>query len=217
MKPPRQSSRALTPTRRSATRASPANANREAAAAVRAETGFPPGTFGEIATRYIGRECGRLARGAEIEAIIRRELLPVLGKRAFAELRRRDLHEIVIDISGSGRPAAAHKVREIGKRIASWSHEEELIEAQSVPRRPQPDSPAGTRPRPGAGRNPGVVGRLAGDGCADAQLHHPRRRGLAAPGGEIATMERGGFTSAGSGFGRSPPRRRRTAERILCR
>jgi integrase len=102
--------------------------SRVTAAAVRAETGFPPGTFGEIATRYIERECGRLARGAEIEATIRRELLPRIGKRAFADLRRRDLHEIVTDISGSGRPAAAHKLREVGKRIASWADDEELID-----------------------------------------------------------------------------------------
>jgi integrase len=94
---------------------------------VRAETGFTPGTFGEIATRYIERECSRLARGKEIERMIRRELVPALGPRPFAELRRRDLGDIVNLIDRSGRPAAAHKVREVGKRIASWADDEELI------------------------------------------------------------------------------------------
>jgi hypothetical protein len=101
---------------------------RETEKLVRAATGFAPDTFGEIATRYIERECARLARGAEIESTIRRELLPTLGPRRFAELRRRELQDVVNAISDSGRPAAAHKVREIGKRIASWADDEELMD-----------------------------------------------------------------------------------------
>jgi integrase len=103
-------------------------ADRQAATQVRAETGYAPGTLGELATRYIERECGRLARGSEIERTIRRELLPVLGDRRLAELRRRDLNEVTNTIVDSGRPAAAHKVREIGKRITSWADNEELID-----------------------------------------------------------------------------------------
>jgi integrase len=103
-------------------------AERETAMRVRDETGYSPGTFGELATRYIARECGRLARGAEIERIVRRALLPGLGNRSLAELRRRDLNEIVNEIVDSGRAAAAHKVREVGKRITSWADNEELIE-----------------------------------------------------------------------------------------
>jgi integrase len=95
---------------------------------VRVETGFGPGTFGEIAARYIERECPRLARGQEVESIIRRELLPPLGTRPVAELRRRDLGDVVNAITRGGHPAAAHKVREIGKRFDSWADDEELIE-----------------------------------------------------------------------------------------
>jgi integrase len=95
---------------------------------VRSETGYSPGTFGELATRYMKRECTRLARGAEIERLVRRELMPQLGNRRLAELRRRDLNEIANAIVESGRPAAAHKVREIGKRITSWADNEELID-----------------------------------------------------------------------------------------
>jgi integrase len=103
-------------------------AEREIGARVRSETGYSPGTFGELATRYMERECTRLARGAEIERLVRRELMPQLGNRRLAELRRRDLNEIANAIVESGRPAAAHKVREIGKRITSWADNEELID-----------------------------------------------------------------------------------------
>jgi integrase len=99
-----------------------------AAARVFEETGFDPGSFGELAVRYIDRECSRLARGAELARLIRRELLPPLGARPFAELRRRDLNELAGAIADSGRPAAALKVREIGKRIAAWGEDQELID-----------------------------------------------------------------------------------------
>jgi integrase len=101
---------------------------RQTAIEVLEETGFAPGTFGELATRYIDRETPRLARGPEIASLIRRELLPAFGARPFAELRRHDLGAIVGAIADSGRPAAALKVREVGKRIASWCEDEELIE-----------------------------------------------------------------------------------------
>jgi integrase len=101
----------------------------EQAKRVQIATGYAAGTFGAIAMDYIDSECARLARGAEIEATIRRELLPALGTRPFAALRRGDLRNIVNAIIKRGRPAAAHKVREIGKRIASWAaDDEELID-----------------------------------------------------------------------------------------
>jgi integrase len=101
--------------------------DREQAKRIVEDTGFAAGTFGEIATRYIERECRRLARGGEIERLIWRELLPALGPRPFSELRRRDLGDVVNAILSDGHPSAAHKVREVGKRIASWADDEELI------------------------------------------------------------------------------------------
>src|SRR5438874_1383051 len=70
-------------------------AEREAAIRVRAETGYAPDSFGELAVCYIERECTRLARGPEIERTIRRELLPLVGNNRLADLRRRDLNEVV--------------------------------------------------------------------------------------------------------------------------
>jgi integrase len=106
-----------------------ASRRHEQAKKVRVATGYAADSFGAIATRYMDLECARLARGPEIRATIRRELLPALGTRPFAELRRRDLRDVVNAIIERGRPAAAHKVREIGKRIASWAaDDEELID-----------------------------------------------------------------------------------------
>jgi len=55
-------------------------------------------------------------------------LLPPFGTRPFPELRRRDLNELAGAVADGGRPAAALKVREVGKRIAAWGEDQELIE-----------------------------------------------------------------------------------------
>jgi integrase len=94
---------------------------RERARRVEAQTGYAPGTFGETAERYIAAECAGLARGAEIEAIIRRHLLPAWGAKPLDDLRRRDLTDVLDPILGAGRTQAAHKLREVAVRVANWA------------------------------------------------------------------------------------------------
>jgi integrase len=86
-----------------------------------AETGYRPGTFGEMAERYIRSECRNLARGAEVETLIRRRLLPLWGERKLEELRRRDLTALLDPIVEKGRTQAAHKLREVAIRIVNWA------------------------------------------------------------------------------------------------
>ena len=88
---------------------------------VEAETGYRPGSFGETAERYIRSECKMLARGADVEAVIRRHLLPPWGERQLDELRRRDLTALLDPIIESGRTQSAHKLREVAIRIVNWA------------------------------------------------------------------------------------------------
>jgi integrase len=88
---------------------------------VKAETGYRPGTFGETAERYIRSECKALARGAEVEAIIKRHLLPAWGEQALDTLRRRDLTAVLDPILAAGRTQCAHMLREIAIRIVNWA------------------------------------------------------------------------------------------------
>jgi hypothetical protein len=76
-------------------------------------------TFGALASHYIARECARLARGNEIEGVIRRYLLEPWGERPVAELRRRDLIKLIDPVVESGRTQAAHKLNEVALRIIS--------------------------------------------------------------------------------------------------
>jgi integrase len=94
---------------------------RERVRQVETETGYRPGTFGATAERYIRAECAALARGAEIEAIIRRHLVTAWGDRMIDELRRRDLTAVLDPIIAAGRMQAAHKLREVAIRIINWA------------------------------------------------------------------------------------------------
>ena len=52
------------------------------------DTGYPPGTFGDTAERYIRTECKALTRRRDVESVIRRRLLPAWDQLAIALLRR---------------------------------------------------------------------------------------------------------------------------------
>ena len=82
----------------------------------------PPGakTFGQIADEYIKREVPRLARGAETESVIRRQLLPTWRNIALPDLRRRNARELT-DAMVERKPAAAHKLHETYCRVLNWA------------------------------------------------------------------------------------------------
>lgn len=87
----------------------------------KAETGYAPGSFGDIAARYIKQECGLLRRGKEVEQIIDRELQPHWKDRPADALRRRDLSALLDPIILEGKIQKAHKVRELAIRVVNWA------------------------------------------------------------------------------------------------
>lgn len=94
---------------------------RDRAQTVEEDTGYRPGTFGETAVRYFRQECAGLRRGVEVEAIVRRNLLPVWGDRHIDELRRRDLTAALDPVIAAGKVQAAHKLREVAIRVVNWA------------------------------------------------------------------------------------------------
>ena len=86
-----------------------------------ADTGYPPDSFGHIAELYIRGECRALARGVEVEAIIRRRLLPSWGHQPLDELRRRDLTAVLDPVIAAGHTQAAHRLRGIAIRIVNFA------------------------------------------------------------------------------------------------
>ncbi len=84
--------------------------------------------FGPLAEKYIARECPKLARGADTESVIRREILPHWSDRPLAELRKRDALVLTDALIDAGKPAAAFKLYEILKRLGNWLVERDEIE-----------------------------------------------------------------------------------------
>ena len=97
-------------------------------------------TFGAIAEEYIKIEClerklkndkvlpPTLKGGREIESIIRRELMPHWQHRPLAELRKRDAIKRTEALVDDGRPAAAHRLHEIIRRIGRWAVRRDRID-----------------------------------------------------------------------------------------
>lgn len=113
----------------------PANLRDEAAQAAvqadayEAENGFRPGTWGDLASRYIKAECSSLRRGWELEQIINRSLQPHWRDRPASELRRKDLTAILDPLIVADKVQMAHKVREIAIRVINWAIDRGELEA----------------------------------------------------------------------------------------
>lgn len=80
-------------------------------------------TFGAVAERFIARECARLKRGRDVEAVIRRELLPGWRHRKMTSFRRGDLTVLTDELIDAEKPMAGHKLHETAKRIFNWAVE----------------------------------------------------------------------------------------------
>ena len=85
-------------------------------------------TFGIFAEEYIKRECPQLKRGDAIVSIIRRELLPSWSDRPVTELRKRDAIALTDALLDADKPAAAHKLHQVIKRIGNWLVDRDELE-----------------------------------------------------------------------------------------
>ncbi len=85
-----------------------------------------PQTFGKLAEQYIEKECPNLVRGSDVESVIRRQIVPALGSIPCAEIRMRDALLLIDDLLAAGKPAAAHKLREIIRRLGHYLVEQDI-------------------------------------------------------------------------------------------
>jgi integrase len=86
-------------------------------------------SFRALAESYIALECPSLRRGSEVEAIIRRELLPPWDDRHTGDFRRSDLTELTDRLIMTGTPMAAYRVYQTATRIFNWALNRGDIEA----------------------------------------------------------------------------------------
>ena len=98
---------------------------------------------------------------------MQREVLPVLGSRPFAEVRKRDLIALVEAVMDRGVPIMANRVLAHIKRLFSWAAGRDLIETD----------PAAhiERAGPGGDARPGADRPRTGRGLARGRGARPAR------------------------------------------
>jgi integrase len=95
----------------------------------RAEAEQKANTFAVVVTQFLTRHVCKLRSAADVEAVVKRELLPRWGNRQIAEISRRDIIALVSDISGLGRPAAARKAFAIASKFFNWAVASDIVES----------------------------------------------------------------------------------------
>jgi integrase len=77
--------------------------------------------FASVTEAFIAKHVRGLRSGPEVEAAIRRELLPRWGDKPVSQISRRNIVETLEEIAGSGKPYAAHKLYNYISKFFSWA------------------------------------------------------------------------------------------------
>ena len=90
-------------------------------------------SFTTVAEDFIKRHVRQLRSGAQVEAVIRRELIARWGERPIIEISRRDVAELVEAIAESGRPYAAHRTFAYASKLFNWAMARHLYGIEASP------------------------------------------------------------------------------------
>jgi Arm DNA-binding domain len=99
------------------------------AALQRAEARQRANSFGAVAEEFIARHVRKLARPAEIESAIRRELISRWGDRPITDVSRRDVIQMVESIADAGHQGAARRAFAFASKLFSWALERGIVVA----------------------------------------------------------------------------------------
>lgn len=90
--------------------------------------GNADGALASVVGEWLKRDQAGNRSRAEVERVMRRELISVLGKRPIAEIRKRDLLRLIEAIADRGTPIMANRVLAHTKRLFRWAAGRDLIE-----------------------------------------------------------------------------------------
>jgi integrase len=88
-------------------------------------------TLQKIAESYARHVKAKLRSGAEYEAMLNRHLLPKLGDRKAADLKRADI-VMVLDELGARAPVSANRLQAVTSAMFSWAVDQGLLEASPI-------------------------------------------------------------------------------------
>ena len=87
----------------------------------------PSRTVANVVEEWLVRDQGTNRSRGVVERIMRREVLPVLGTRPIAEVRKADIRELVEGIADRGHPFMAARVLAHIRRLFRWSAGRDLV------------------------------------------------------------------------------------------
>ena len=90
-------------------------------------------TFAAIAEDFIKDKLPGERKGREVERDIRREFLPLWGKRPVAEITAQDVRNVVKAAKDRGAPYQAHNLLTTARRLFSWAIDQHVYGLESSP------------------------------------------------------------------------------------
>ena len=103
-------------------------------------------TFAAVAEDFIAQKLPAERKGGEVERDIRREFLPIWGKRPITEITPLDVRNVVKAAVDRGAPYQAHNLFGEARRLFAWAIDQHIYGLESSPcDRLKPKSIAGPR------------------------------------------------------------------------
>jgi integrase len=90
-------------------------------------------SFEAVAEDFIKRHVSKLKSGAEVGRSIRRELVGRWGARPFADITRRDVVDLLEEVSASGRRYVAYRLLAYARKLFNWAIARDLYGIQTSP------------------------------------------------------------------------------------
>jgi integrase len=92
---------------------------------------------------FIAEHVSKTRSAREISRMLRREIIPVWGQSSVHEISKRDVVNLVTEVSGRGAPVAANKLLKVVKTFFGWCVAQAIMDAS-----PANGLPAPTRETP---------------------------------------------------------------------
>jgi integrase len=90
-------------------------------------------SFAVVAEEFIVRHVRKLRSGHDVEATIRRELIPRWGERPITDIVRRDVIALLEGIADTGRAHTAHHVHAYLSKLFNWAIGRDLYGLENSP------------------------------------------------------------------------------------
>jgi hypothetical protein len=83
----------------------------------------------DLVELFISEHVSKTRSAREISQLLRREVLPSWGRRSIHEIGKRQVIELVTEVSGRGTPSAANKLLKVVKAFFGWCVGRAILDA----------------------------------------------------------------------------------------